>query len=98
MVRARRLALKLTQANLAEATNLSLEWISRIERGEGKPSLDVLEALAPALGVQVPDLFHPITPRQAQMSRIEKLLQHCDENELVWVEGVVRAALGYPRS
>lgn len=89
-IRARRLAKGLTQARLAEATNLSLEWISRIERGQGKPSLDVLEALAPALGVGIPDLFQPTTPKQAQVMRIEALLQRCEKAELVWVEGLCK--------
>lgn len=88
----------MTQAQLAEAADLSLEWIGRIERGEGKPSLDVVEALAPALGASVADLFAPMSERQRQEGKIDKMLAHCTDAELAWIEGVVRSILSYPKT
>lgn len=44
---------KLTLRNLAEATGLSVSYMSDIERGRTSPSLKTLEALAEALGVSV---------------------------------------------
>lgn len=52
-----RKASKLTQDKIAEKTGLSVEYISRIERSVGQPSLRTLESLANALHVNVKDFF-----------------------------------------
>lgn len=47
----------LTQADLAERTERSVQLIGRIERGATAPSFETLEGIASALNVQVRDLF-----------------------------------------
>lgn len=47
----------LTQEQLADATELSIESISNMERGIFGPRFDNLERIAAALGVEVMDLF-----------------------------------------
>ncbi|MBI3351260.1 MAG: helix-turn-helix transcriptional regulator [Nitrospirae bacterium] len=48
---------KLTQGKLAERVNLSVEYISRLERGVSEPSFKTLQILAEALNVTVKDLL-----------------------------------------
>ena len=48
-LRARRIALGLTLAEVAEKADLSLPYVSNLERGRGNPTLDALRALADAL-------------------------------------------------
>lgn len=48
---------KLTQERLAEKTGLSVEYISRIERGVGQPSFKTLTSLAEVLNVHIKDFF-----------------------------------------
>lgn len=48
----------MTQANLAEKTNLSVDSISRIERGERAPSLESIEKISNALKVRSSELFN----------------------------------------
>lgn len=48
----------LTQEQLAEASDLSVDFISLLERGVNAPSFETLEALATILGVPVSDLFY----------------------------------------
>ena len=48
---------KLTQEKLAEAANISVDFISLMERGQRAPSFDTLERLANALNIKVADLF-----------------------------------------
>jgi transcriptional regulator with XRE-family HTH domain len=48
----------ITQAKLAERTNLSVDLISRIERGERAPSLESIEKIANALKIGLPELFN----------------------------------------
>lgn len=52
-----RKAAKLTQEGLAETTGLSVEFISRMERGVAQPSLDTFDKIAKALNVSYKDLM-----------------------------------------
>ncbi len=56
-LRARREALGLSQAELAEKVRISPNYVSVLERGLKLPALDTLVALAKALGVPVSDLL-----------------------------------------
>lgn len=48
-----------TQEQLAEKTNVSLNFLNMVERGERAPSFDNLERLAKVLRVPVYELFRP---------------------------------------
>ncbi len=48
---------ELTQEQLAEAVNCSVEFISLVERGVNAPSVAGLEKFAKVLKVEVRDLF-----------------------------------------
>lgn len=48
----------MTQATLAARANLSLDLISRMERGERAPSLESIEKISNALNVSCADLFN----------------------------------------
>ena len=55
-VRAARLSLGLSQAQVAELCGLSVPYISRIETGKGNPTLAVLSALSEAISVPIVEL------------------------------------------
>ncbi len=52
----------LTQEQLAEKADYSVEFVSFVERGVYAPSVDGCQRLAEALGVDVKDLFDFKTP------------------------------------
>jgi len=52
-----RRAKELTQEQLAEAVDCSVEFISLVERGVNAPSVAGLEKFAKALKIEVRDLF-----------------------------------------
>jgi transcriptional regulator with XRE-family HTH domain len=52
-----RLATKLSQEAFADKCGFARSYMSRIERGTANPSLDAIETLASALGVEVKELF-----------------------------------------
>lgn len=56
-LRARRTALGLTLAQVAEEAELSLPYVSNLERGRGNPTLDVLRSLARALDQSLTDIL-----------------------------------------
>jgi transcriptional regulator with XRE-family HTH domain len=56
---ARRLALHLTQRELASRASLSMSAVQSVERGRHAPTTHTLEALASALGCSLADLMQP---------------------------------------
>ena len=48
----------MTQAKLAEKADLSVDSISRIERGDRAPSLESLEKISEALGIEPAELLN----------------------------------------
>lgn len=59
---AKRKSLKLTQAQLAEMTNINRGMISRLESCDYTPSIDQLQAIAEVLGFEATDLFEDDKP------------------------------------
>lgn len=58
----------MSQEAFADKCGFARSYMSRVERGGANPSVDALEVLAIALGVQVKDLFTetPIKPKKRQ--------------------------------
>lgn len=50
-IKKRRKELKLSQSYVADLTGLSINTISKVERGETNPTVDVLEKIAAVLGM-----------------------------------------------
>jgi len=88
----------MTQAQVAEATDLSLEMVGRLERGVTAPSFESIAALAAALQVPVPALFgaepgETEGERGQTLSRIRALLARFPDPDLRRVERVLGALL-----
>ena len=60
----------ITQAKLAEITNLSVDSISRIERGERAPSLESIEKISVALKLNASELLNFDNEEIAALSEI----------------------------
>lgn len=52
-IKLRRRELKLTQPHLAELANISTNTLYKLERGQGNPSLEVVNKLAEVLGMEL---------------------------------------------
>lgn len=94
-VKALRRERALSQAQLAEAVNLSEEWIRRIERGEGSPSLDTVEAIAGALGEAPSCLFGGSNGNMLPLP-LARSLAALDDREMEWVVQAVDLLLARP--
>lgn len=75
-IRALRAEQGMTQEDLAERCGLFRTYMSRIETGQGNPTLTMIHALAVSLGVPVTHLFAegeqadaPVAPRGQRASR-----------------------------
>jgi transcriptional regulator with XRE-family HTH domain len=88
-VKALRLARGLSQAQLADMINVSDEWIRRIERGEGSPSLDTVEALAQAFQEDVSVLFGGKGSATMVPAPLLQEISQMDEAEIEWISAAV---------
>jgi len=81
----------LTQAELAEAANVTSETISRLERGAAMPSLTRLSEIADVLGVELRDLFPSggSAARQLALSKLNTVVQDLTPEQ---IETLVRVA------
>ena len=52
-IRNRRKELGITQSHLAELANVSTNTLYKLERGQGNPSLDILQKLTEVLGMEL---------------------------------------------
>ncbi len=72
-LRARRVELGRTLAEVAEQANLSLPYVSNLERGRGNPTLEALGALARALDIPLASLLGdsgPMEPLQVVLASV----------------------------
>ena len=88
-VKALRLAKGLSQAELADLINVSDEWIRRIERGEGSPSLDTVEALSNAFQEDVSVLFGGNGEATAVPAPLLRAMSQLDDAEIDWISAAV---------
>lgn len=89
-----------SQAQLAEAADLSLDMVGRLERGAAAPSFDTIEDLARAMGVPAATLFGSgslklprNTARAAIMQKIEQRLADTNDQQLKTLAKVIAAVL-----
>ena len=93
-LRRQRLQKHLTQERLAELADLSVPYISHLERGTKKPSTEVLVRLAECLEVTVDRLLsgNQATDKTAFYSEVQELLGDCTVRERAVLTEIVAAA------
>lgn len=86
-----RKAVGLTQAQLAECLNLSLDAVSRLERGNIGLTVERLVELAEIFGCETADLLSEGSTRVRDQAReLEDLLQKLAEQERIELLSLVR--------
>lgn len=86
----------MTQAQLAEGVDKSVQLIGRIERGLAAPSFETLELLARALSVEVRDLFGTGSMAAGRDDPLAQLVQRVaglSDADLRWVTKLIEVAL-----
>jgi transcriptional regulator with XRE-family HTH domain len=95
-IRTLRKAAKMTQEKAAEEARLNSKYLGQIERGEKRPSLDAILALAKALQVSPALFFHFDTVENDERTlrrKIEGLLRDRSPQQLEQAFRVLRALL-----
>ena len=100
MVRHHRLAVGLSQQDLADRIGKTSVTVSRIETGKSATKFEGLTSLANALGIEVRDLFG-VGSFAAKDGRSDSLVSIVDrlsslsETELSWIEAMIGSALRF---
>jgi len=79
-----------TQMELAEKANISMHFLSEIERGNKWPSSETLQNLAHALGAEVYELFRPEGEADPGMGRY---MERFSRDVMIAVEESVKKSL-----
>ena len=74
----------LSQAKLADRSRVSVEYLSRVERGKAAASVNLLARLAEGMGVNLQDIFafetvETVDPVVARANRIARTIVQADE-------------------
>ena len=94
-IRSLRQALKLTQAQVAEASGIDTSFYGQIERGANTPSLKTFLAIASALKAAPADLLPPYAkPCQAHSRAIDRLLESLPAEKQRLIIGLVKDIAG----
>ena len=97
LVAAHRKRCGITQAQLAEASELSVDMISRIEAGSSGARFQTVEKLAKALGIDCAELFSADIPRSAlsrpSLSAIHRRLAKESDDDLLWLDRIIDSIL-----
>lgn len=67
-LRARRSALELSQEELAHRVGVNRTYMAKLELAQNQPTLTVLQAIARALAVPLPELMSAVSTRQHKAS------------------------------
>ena len=85
----------LSQAQLAEITDLSVSYISHIENAKRKASLESIIRIVNALGITVDELLAGVQLHNptAYQTDLDLLMAECTENEKRFIYEMVRASI-----
>ena len=100
LVAAQRRRAGLSRSELASRADLSLDMLTKVERGATGASFDTIERLARALSVDPSVLFghaeagsgHDAAPLQSLIAELARL----DDKRLAWISELVSTALRAP--
>ena len=85
----------LSQNELSERIGIDAKHLSRIEVGNSYPSLDTLERISQALGVEIKDVFEfsHVTTRTELLQNIGKMLKVASLDDLKLIHKIVRSVV-----
>ena len=85
----------ISQAQLAEMTDLSVSYISHIENAKRKASLESVIRIVNALGITVDELLAGVQMNNpaAYQTDIDMLMEDCSKNEKRFIYELIKASL-----
>lgn len=81
IIRDRRIAMGLSQEQLAEKIDKTPSFVGQLERGECLPSIETLQALIACLGIDANTLFSESVITEGDVSELFDLALHMDDKK-----------------
>ncbi len=93
-IKAKRLAKRLTQDNLAELLSVSVGYVSQVERGVTRVNLETLSEIALHLDCDLPDLIADVIPQrdnylQHELSQVAHNMNEAQMNMLLDIARII---------
>jgi len=85
---------QLSQAQLAEKANISVTFLSNIERGKMFPKVETLSRLTESLGVEVQELFQPDLTSEDHKKMMSRLSEDMTKNVNLAMAEVFKLYMG----
>lgn len=85
---------RLSQEALAERAKIHYKFLGGIERGQANPTIHVLESIARALGVRLPDLFmfeNLVADASQLRKQLSEVVRRGDVDQLRVLSRLIRA-------
>lgn len=94
VLRNARMDKKLTQAELAEALDISLSYLKDLERFRNNPSYEIFEKVIRYFNLSADTVIYPNQNQtDSTYQKIERLLTHCDKGQLHVILATIEALL-----
>ena len=96
-IKARRKAMNRTQEKLAESLEVSVGYVSQIERGVTKISMDTLSEISDFLSCDIAELVTEVTPTQSGYlsSDVQNVYNRMDERQKNLLLDIAEVIAGY---
>ena len=88
-----RKSLKMTQEQLAEQIDVSTVFISQIENGSRKPSLETIYKISIALKIKIDTLINTADENIRDIEKLIELLSRCSPSERDFVTDISREVI-----
>lgn len=87
----------MSQDALSEYADITVGYLSKIEKGQCHPSLDVLASIADALGITMNDLFYDfdISQKSIVTRKIMLSLEECSFKEQEYIYNMIRCLMNF---
>ena len=87
----------MSQDTLSEYADITVGYLSKIEKGQCHPSLDVLANIANALGITMNDLFYDfdISQKSIITRNIMLALEECSFKEQEYIYNMIRCLMDF---
>lgn len=92
-IRIHREGLGMTQDRLAERSGRSANWVSEVERGQGRPKLETYVRLSIGLGISVASLFleaSASTDEDPVLTELRARLGRLSRRDLILLNGLAK--------
>jgi transcriptional regulator with XRE-family HTH domain len=99
VIKSARLEKQLTQAMLAERMEITLRYLKSIEKGQQKPSYDLLFRLIRELKIPADSIFYPeLGYDRTEIEKLLLLLGLCNETEVSTIAATLQSLLESKKS